>query len=174
MAKETKTNVMRILDRAKIPYRHYSYEHEEGAVDGVSVARLLGQNPAQVYKTLVTRGAGGGFFVFVIPVQEELDLKAAARAVGEKSVSMLHVNELLPTTGYVRGGCSPIGMKKQFPTVVDESCLSFDTIIFSGGRIGAQVRWLRPTCSALWAAARRPWRSGAKRDAALFRRQRAL
>ena len=137
--KETKTNVMRILDRAKIPYRHYSYEHEEGAVDGVSVARLLGQNPAQVYKTLVTRGAGGGFFVFVIPVQEELDLKAAARAVGEKSVSMLHVNELLPTTGYVRGGCSPIGMKKQFPTVVDESCLSFDTIIFSGGKIGAQV-----------------------------------
>ena len=131
--KETKTNVMRILDRAKIPYRHYSYEHEEGAVDGVSVARLLGQNPAQVYKTLVTRGAGGGFFVFVIPVQEELDLKAAARAVGEKSVSMLHVNELLPTTG------SPIGMKKQFPTVVDESCLSFDTILFSGGRIGAQV-----------------------------------
>lgn len=139
LAKETKTNVMRILDRAKIPYRHYSHEHEEGAVDGVSVARLLGRNPAQVYKTLVTRGAGGGFFVFVIPVQEELDLKAAARAVGEKSVSMLHVNELLPTTGYVRGGCSPIGMKKQFPTVVDESCLSFDTIIFSGGRIGAQV-----------------------------------
>ena len=99
MAKETKTNVMRILDRAKIPYRHYSYEHEEGAVDGVSVARLLGQNPAQVYKTLVTRGAGGGFFVFVIPVQEELDLKAAARAVGEKSVSMLHVNELLRHDG---------------------------------------------------------------------------
>ena len=136
--KEAKTNVMRILDRERIPYRHYSYEHDGGAVDGESVAAMLGQNPAQVFKTLVTRG-GNSFFVFVIPVGCELDLKAAARAVGEKSVSMLHVNELLPVTGYVRGGCSPIGMKKQFPTVVDESCLAFETMIFSGGKIGAQV-----------------------------------
>lgn len=136
--KEAKTNVMRILDKGKIPYRHYTYAHDGGAVDGESVAAMLGQNPAQVFKTLVTRG-GNGFFVFVIPVKEELDLKAAARAVGEKSVSMLHVSELLPTTGYVRGGCSPIGMKKQFPTVIDESCLSFETIIFSAGKIGAQV-----------------------------------
>ena len=136
--KEAKTNVMRILDRERIPYRHYSYEHDGGAVDGESVAAMLGQNPAQVFKTLVTRG-GNSFFVFVIPVGCELDLKAAARAVGEKSGSMLHVNELLPVTGSVRGGCSPIGMKKQFPTVVDESCLAFETMIFSGGKIGAQV-----------------------------------
>ena len=136
--KEAKTNVMRALERAKIPYRHYSYEHDGGAVDGESVAKLLGQNPAQVFKTLVTRG-GNSFFVFVIPVGSELDLKAAARAVGEKSVSMLHVSELLPVTGYVRGGCSPIGMKKQFSTVIDESCLAFQSIIFSAGKIGAQV-----------------------------------
>lgn len=137
--KEAKTNVMRVLDRAKIAYRHYAYEHGDGPVDGEAVAALLGQNPAQVFKTLVTRGANGGFFVFVIPVGRELDLKAAARAVGEKAVSMLHVAELLPTTGYVRGGCSPIGMKKQFPTVIDESALGFETIIFSAGKIGAQV-----------------------------------
>ena len=136
--KEAKTNVMRILDKEKIPYRHYTYAHDGGAVDGESVAAMLGQNPAQVFKTLVTRG-GNGFFVFVIPVKEELDLKAAARAVGEKSVSMLHVSELLPTTGYVRGGCSPIGMKKQFQTVLDESCSKWDTIIVSGGKIGTQI-----------------------------------
>ena len=136
--KEAKTNVMRILDKEKIPYRHYTYAHDGGAVDGESVAAMLGQNPAQVFKTLVTRG-GNGFFVFVIPVKEELDLKAAARAVGEKSVSMLHVSELLPTTGYVRGGCSPIGMKKQFPTVLDESVENLDTIVVSAGKIGAQV-----------------------------------
>ena len=137
--KETKTNVMRVLDRAKIPYRTYTYEHGDGPVDGESVAALLGQNPEQVFKTLVTRGERGGFFVFVIPVGRELDLKAAARAVGEKAVSMLHVADLLPTSGYVRGGCSPIGMKKQFPTVLDSSALNFDTIIFSAGKIGSQV-----------------------------------
>ena len=128
--KETKTNVMRILDQKKIPYQVHHYEHGEGAVDGASVAAMLGQNPAQVFKTLVTRGPGG-FFVF--------DLKAAARAAGEKSVEMIHVKELTPVTGYVRGGCSPIGMKKQFPTVLDESCLAFPTIIYSAGRIGSQV-----------------------------------
>ncbi len=136
--KETKTNVMRILDQKKIPYQVHHYAHGEGAVDGASVAAMLGQNPAQVFKTLVTRGPGG-FFVFVVPVEKELDLKAAARAAGEKSVEMIHVKELTPVTGYVRGGCSPIGMKKQFPTVLDESCLAFPTIIYSAGRIGSQV-----------------------------------
>lgn len=137
--KEEKTNVMRILDKAGIPYRHYAYDASDGHIDGEAVAKKLGQNPEQVFKTLVTRGASGGYFVFVIPVQKELNLKAAARSVGEKSVSMLHVADLLKTTGYIRGGCSPIGMKKQYPTVIDETCELFNTIIFSGGRIGTQV-----------------------------------
>ena len=122
-----------------MPYTPHHYAHPNGAVDGASVAALLDRDPASVCKTLVTQGASRQHYVFVIPVLRSLDLKAAARAVGEKSVSMLHVNELLPVTGYVRGGCSPIGMKKQFPTVVDESCLAFETMIFSGGKIGAQV-----------------------------------
>ncbi len=137
--KEEKTNVMRILDKAKIPYRHYAYDASDGHIDGEAVAKKLGQNPEQVFKTLVTQGASGGYFVFVIPVQKELNLKAAAKAVGEKSVSMLHVADLLKITGYIRGGCSPIGMKKQYPTVIDETCELFDTIIFSAGRIGTQV-----------------------------------
>ena len=136
---EEKTNVMRILDQKRVPYTPHHYAHPNGAVDGASVAALLDRDPASVCKTLVTQGASRQHYVFVIPVLRSLDLKAAARAVGEKSVSMLHVNELLPVTGYVRGGCSPIGMKKQFPTVVDESCLAFETMIFSGGKIGAQV-----------------------------------
>ena len=111
MAKEIKTNVMRILDREKRPYQCYFYEHGDEAVDGISVAQRLGQNPDQVFKTLVTKGASKRYYVFVIPVAKELDLKAAARAVGEKSVAMLPVKELTPLTGYVRGGCSPIGMK---------------------------------------------------------------
>ncbi|HIY27999.1 MAG TPA: Cys-tRNA(Pro) deacylase [Firmicutes bacterium] len=130
---------MRALDKAHIPYRHYAYPVEDGHIDGAAVAAKLGQNPEQVFKTLVTKGAGGGYFVFVIPVAKELDLKAAARAVGEKSVSMIPVAEINRVTGYIRGGCSPIGMKKRYPTVVDESSLEFDTIIFSAGRIGAQV-----------------------------------
>ena len=130
---------MRILDKAKIPYRHYAYDASDGHIDGEAVAKKLGQNPEQVFKTLVTQGASGGYFVFVIPVQKELNLKAAAKAVGEKSVSMLHVADLLKITGYIRGGCSPIGMKKQYPTVIDETCELFDTIIFSAGRIGTQV-----------------------------------
>ena len=136
--KEAKTNVMRILDKEKIPYRHYTYAHDGGAVDGESVAAMLGQNPAQVFKTLVTRG-GNGFFVFVIPVKEELDLKAAARAVGEKSVSMLHVSELLPTTGYVRGGCSPLAGKKKYPVFVDETAMLHETIFVSAGQRGVQL-----------------------------------
>ena len=119
MAKNDKTNVMRILDQAKIPYSHYTYEHREGeAVDGLTVAASMNQPPERVFKTLVTRGAGRDFFVFVIPVACELDLKAAAHAVGEKSVEMIHVAEINKVTGYIRGGCSPIGMKKQFLSLI--------------------------------------------------------
>lgn len=112
--KELKTNVMRVLDSKKLAYNHYAYDNS--TVNGVEVARLLGQDPDRVFKTLVTRGKSGGFFVFMVPVAEELDLKKAARACGEKAVEMLPQKELLPRTGYVHGGCSPIGMKKQFPT----------------------------------------------------------
>ena len=132
---EQKTNVMRILEQKKIPYTAHSYPHTEGeAVDGVTVAALLGQNPGQVFKTLVTRGAKGGYFVFVIPVAAALDLKKAAKAAGEKSVEMLAVKDLLPLTGYVRGGCSPIGMKKAFPTFFDETALSWETVMVSAGK----------------------------------------
>ena len=133
-----KTNVMRILDKAKIAYKHYSYA-ETDAISGVEVAAALNQNPDQVFKTLVTTSKSGNHYVFMIPVEKELDLKKAASAVGEKSVEMLKLKELLPLTGYVHGGCSPIGMKKQFVTVADESAKAFDTIIFSAGKIGYQV-----------------------------------
>ncbi|MDD6991792.1 MAG: Cys-tRNA(Pro) deacylase [Oscillospiraceae bacterium] len=140
---ETKTNAMRILDRAKIKYEVHTYPHNEGeAVDGENVARLTGQDPVKVYKTLVTRGASNpsrSFYVFVIPVQKELDLKKAAKAVGEKSVEMIHVKEINGITGYIRGGCSPIGMKKQFTTVFYKDVTSLDTVIFSGGKIGLQI-----------------------------------
>lgn len=140
MAKDNnKTNVMRILDQAKIPYKFYFYDHEDGKIDGVSVASKLGQKVEQVFKTLVTRGAGHAFYVFVVPVAKELNLKAAAKSVGEKSVEMIHVSEINKITGYIRGGCSPIGMKKQFPTVIDSSCEQLPSIIVSGGKIGAQV-----------------------------------
>ncbi|MCI2047394.1 MAG: Cys-tRNA(Pro) deacylase [Faecalibacterium sp.] len=140
MGKETKTNAMRFLEKNKVPYTAHEYPHEEGvAVDGVHVAESMGQPPACVFKTLVTKGAGGSYFVFDIPVAEELDLKAAARAVGEKSVAMLHVADINKVTGYVRGGCSPVGMKKQFVTVFDESALAQEKIYVSGGRIGTQV-----------------------------------
>ncbi len=139
-AAETKTNVMRVLDQKKIPYTAHTYPHgADDAVDGVSVARACGQNPAQVFKTLVTRGASGAYYVFDIPVADNLDLKKAARAVGEKSVDMIHQKELLPLTGYVHGGCSPIGMKKQFRTVLHETALDFSTIMISAGKIGYQV-----------------------------------
>lgn len=138
--KQKKTNVMRILDQKKIPYLAKEYPHEEGvAVDGVTVAKSLGQEPGSVFKTLVTRGASGEYYVFDIPVAEELDLKKAAKAVGEKSVAMLHVAELLPLTGYVRGGCSPVGMKKLFPTVFHSSVENLPTVIVSAGKIGYQV-----------------------------------
>ena len=138
--KQKKTNVMRILEQKKIPYQAKEYPHEEGvAVDGVTVAQSLGQPPDSVFKTLVTRGVSGEYYVFDIPVAAELDLKKAAKAVGEKSVAMLHVSELLPLTGYVRGGCSPIGMKKPFFTTFQESALAWDAIAVSAGRIGEQV-----------------------------------
>ncbi len=140
MAKDNnKTNVMRILDKEKISYQFYFYDHEDGKIDGVSVAHKLGQKVEQVFKTLVTRGASKEFYVFVVPVAKELNLKAAAKSVGEKSVEMIHVDEINKTTGYIRGGCSPVGMKKLFRTVIDSSCEQLQTIIVSGGKIGTQV-----------------------------------
>ena len=136
---EQKTNVMRILEQQGIPYQAHEYPHGKDPVDGITVASLLGQNPAQVFKTLVTRGAGRGFYVFVIPVGAELSLKKAAKAVGEKSVEMIHVKEITPVTGYVRGGCSPVGMKKMYPTVFHESVLALPAVIVSAGRIGFQI-----------------------------------
>ena len=138
--KQKKTNGMRILDQKKIPYTAKEYPHEEGvAVDGVTVAASIGEDPSCVYKTLVTQGSSKNYFVFVIPVAAELDLKAAARSVGEKSVAMIHVADINKVTGYVRGGCSPVGMKKQYTTVFDESVLAQEKVYVSGGRIGTQV-----------------------------------
>ena len=140
MQKEEKTNVMRLLDQKKVPYTPHAYPHGDGeAPDGVTVARSLGLDPDRVFKTLVTRGASGGYYVFDIPVAATLDLKKAARAVGEKSVAMLPSKELLPLTGYVHGGCSPVGMKKPFPTVFHRSALDQETILVSAGKIGFQV-----------------------------------
>ena len=138
MAKEEKTNVMRILEQKKISYKSYDYL-DTGAVSGVEVAEALGENPNQVFKTLVTIGATKSNYVFMIPVHKELDLKKAAKAVGEKSIAMIKSKELLPLTGYIHGGCSPIGMKKQFQTVIDSSAGDFENILFSGGKIGFQV-----------------------------------
>ena len=137
-SKEEKTNVMRTLEQKKIPYTAHTYD-PAGPIDGVSVAQTLGQLPERVFKTLVTKGASGAYYVFDIPVAENLDLKKAAKAVGEKSVAMLPQKELLPLTGYVHGGCSPVGMKKQFPTVFHETVLLYDTVCVSAGRIGFQV-----------------------------------
>ena len=136
---EEKTNVMRVLDQKKVPYTPHHYAHPDGAVDGASVAALIDKDPASVCKTLVTQGASKKYYVFVIPVLKELDLKAAAKAVGEKSIEMIKQAQLLPLTGYVHGGCSPVGMKKQFPTVFDQSVAGLDTITVSAGKIGAQV-----------------------------------
>ena len=138
--KEDKTNVMRVLEQKGIPFSAHAYPHEEGvAVDGVTVARMLGQDPECVFKTLVARGASKGIYVFCIPVADNLDLKKAARAVGEKSIEMVAVKEINSLTGYVRGGCSPVGMRKQYPTVFHETAEIIDTIMVSAGKIGAQV-----------------------------------
>ena len=138
MKKIEKTNVMRILDQKKIPYEAHTYDTTE-AISGMEVATVLGQNPKQVFKTLVTIGASKRNYVFVVPVYAELNLKKAAKAVGEKSIEMIKSKELLPLTGYIHGGCSPIGMKKFFTTTVDISAKEQETIVFSGGKIGYQV-----------------------------------
>ena len=136
---EGKTNVMRVLEQARIPYTPHEYPHGKEAVDGVTVAEMLGQDVKTVFKTLVARGKSGAIHVFVIPVAAELDLKKAAKAAGEKSVEMVHVKELLGLTGYVRGGCSPVGMKKVYNTVFHESADSIPTIMVSAGKIGFQI-----------------------------------
>ena len=137
---ETKTNVMRLLEKQKINYTPHFYPHgEDIPTDGVTVANYLGKAPEAVYKTLVTRSASKTYYVFVVPVVEHLDLKKAAKAVGEKSIEMIKQSELLPLTGYVHGGCSPVGMKKSFKTTFHEDVLSLDTVTLSAGRIGSQV-----------------------------------
>ncbi len=136
--KDEKTNVMRILEQKKISYQSYNYLNT-GAVSGVEVAQALGENPDVVFKTLVTEGKSGDHYVFVIPVEKELNLKKAAKSVGEKSIEMIRQKELLPLTGYIHGGCSPIGMKKQFITTVDKNAENYEKIIFSAGKIGYQV-----------------------------------
>lgn len=135
---DQKTNAMRVLDAAGIEYVSRMFECPE-ALSGIEVARLLDLEPERVFKTLVTEGRSGEHYVFMIPVAEELDLKKAATAVKEKSIAMIKSKELLPLTGYVHGGCSPIGMKKAFATVADETAILFDRIVFSGGRIGTQI-----------------------------------
>ncbi len=138
MAKDDKTNVMRVLDGKKISYKSHIYE-PDARLSGEEIAGILGEDADKVFKTLVTQGKTGQYYVFVIPVKEELDLKKAAKAVSEKSVSMIPQKELLPLTGYVHGGCSPIGMKKSFPTVIHESASNYEEIFFSAGKVGYQV-----------------------------------
>ena len=135
-----KTNAIRMLDQKKIKYNTYEYPHQDGVcVDGVTVAELLNQNPDTVFKTLVTVGNDKRYYVCVVPVKQELDLKKAAKAFGVKSLEMIAVKDINNVTGYIRGGCSPIGMKKVFPTIIDESALLYENIIFSGGKIGLQI-----------------------------------
>ena len=136
---EQKTNVMRLLTQKKIKYTAHEYEHGDAAVDGLTAAELIGVPADKVFKTLVTRGASKGVYVFVVPVAKELELKKAAKAVGEKSIAMIHVSELLGLTGYVRGGCSPVSMKKQYPTVIHSTAEGLDSIVVSAGKIGFQV-----------------------------------
>lgn len=138
-SKEVKTNAMRILDRMKIAYESFTYECDE-FVDALQIADKLGQSYELVYKTLVTIGNSKNYFVFVIPIAEELDLKKAARVVGEKSIAMIHVKDINTVTGYIRGGCTAIGMKKQYVTRIDESARSLDQMIVSGGRLGSQLK----------------------------------
>ena len=137
--KDDKTNVMRLLDQKKISYEHFSLENADG-LSGEEIADKLSENPAQAFKTLVTTGRTGNHYVFVVPVAAELDLKKAASAVSEKSIEMLKQKDLLPLTGYVHGGCSPIGMKKFFTTVIDASAKNFTEIYFSAGKVGHQVK----------------------------------
>lgn len=134
-----KTNAMRILEREKIPYEMHTYDTSDGHIDGAAVARKVGINPAKVFKTLVTQGHSGNYFVCVLPVEHELNLKKAAKVFGEKSLEMIPVAKINAVTGYIRGGCSPIGMKKQYQTVFDCSAQQQETIVVSGGKIGFQI-----------------------------------
>lgn len=136
--KENKTNAMRILDKNKIPYRTKTYECDE-FIDGIHIADMNGDPYEQSFKTLVTVGKTGNYYVFVIPIHKEIDFKKAAKIVGEKSVEMIHVKDINGVTGYIRGGCTPLGMKKLYPTVIDESAKNFDEIIISGGKLGMQI-----------------------------------
>lgn len=136
---QAKTNAMRILDAKKVSYDMFTYDHKDGKIDGVSVAEKVGRDPKEVYKTLVAHGASKNIYVFVIPVAEELDLKRAAKAAGEKNMEMLPVKDIQKWTGYIRGGCSPIGMKKEYKTFIDEQARELDTIIVSAGKIGVQI-----------------------------------
>ena len=137
--KSEKTNVMRLLDKAKIKYEPHEYPHGSEAVDGLTVAKLCGFDPECVFKTLLARGTSKNVYVFVIPVSSELDLKKAAKAAGEKSVEMIKVSEINALTGYIRGGCSPVGMKKRYPTFINESAKAKNTVYVSAGKIGSQV-----------------------------------
>jgi Cys-tRNA(Pro)/Cys-tRNA(Cys) deacylase len=134
-----KTNAIRILDAKKIAYEVLTYDNKDGKIDGVSVAEKIGRNPKEVYRTLVAQGASKNIYVFVIPVEAELDLKKAAKAASEKNVEMIPVKDIQKWTGYIRGGCSPIGMKKEYKTVIDETCLEHDAIVVSAGKIGVQM-----------------------------------
>lgn len=134
-----KTNAMRILDKSKIEYNALTYDASDGHIDGAAVAKKTGQDPETVYKTLVTMGNSRNLYVFVIPVLEELDLKKCAKVSGEKKLEMIHVKDINKFTGYIRGGCSPLGMKKQYDTFVQEEALKLDKIVFSGGKIGLQI-----------------------------------
>ncbi len=138
MKKEEKTNVMRLLDGKKIPYESHAYK-PDATLSGEEIAVILGEDPNKVFKTLVTQGKSGAYYVFVVPVRAELDLKKAAKACGEKAVAMIRQKELLPLTGYVHGGCSPIGMKKLFPTFIHETAAGFDKVFVSAGRVGFQI-----------------------------------
>ncbi|MDM5155501.1 Cys-tRNA(Pro) deacylase [Bacillus sp. DX1.1] len=137
--KKDKTNAMRILDKEKIEYSMMSYSPEDGKIDGISVAKKIGRETREVYKTLISQGASKAYYVFVIPVDTELNLKTAAKAAGEKKVEMIAVKDITKVSGYVRGGCSPVGMKKLFPTFIDTNARSLETIIVSGGKIGVQI-----------------------------------
>jgi Cys-tRNA(Pro)/Cys-tRNA(Cys) deacylase len=134
-----KTNAMRILDAKKISYEMLTYDNKDGKIDGISVAEKIGRNPKEVYKTLVAQGGSKNIYVFIIPVEAELDLKKAAKVADEKKVEMIPVKDIQKWTGYIRGGCSPIGMKKEYRTFLDESSMQLDTIIVSAGKIGIQI-----------------------------------
>ncbi|MBR6238670.1 MAG: Cys-tRNA(Pro) deacylase [Lachnospiraceae bacterium] len=138
MKKDDKTNVMRVLDSRKISYESHTYE-QDATLTGAEIAAILGEETARVFKTLVTQGKSGAYYVFVVPVEAELDLKKAAKAAGEKSIAMIKQKDLLPLTGYVHGGCSPIGMKKQFPTFIHETATGYDKVFVSAGKVGYQI-----------------------------------